>query len=72
MFSNMAQEGNFIDNSQIPFYIVLPAYITSELKTAFQIGFTFPTIFSNRYGHSFNPDVFRYDDAVTNVDCLTI
>ena len=39
MFANMADEGNFIDNSQIPFYIVLPAYITSELKTAFQIGF---------------------------------
>ena len=39
MFANMANEGNFIDNSQIPFYIVLPAYITSELKTAFQIGF---------------------------------
>ena len=39
MFANMANEGDFIDNSQIPFYIVLPAYITSELKTAFQIGF---------------------------------
>ena len=39
MFANMANEGSFIDNSQIPFYIVLPAYITSELKTAFQIGF---------------------------------
>tara|TARA_Y200000002_G_C22505179_1_gene588936 strand:- start:65 stop:808 length:744 start_codon:yes stop_codon:yes gene_type:complete len=39
MFANMADEGDFIDNSQIPFYIVLPAYITSELKTAFQIGF---------------------------------
>ena len=39
MFANMADEGDFIDNSQIPFYIMLPAYITSELKTAFQIGF---------------------------------
>ena len=39
MFANMADEGDFVDNSQIPFYIVLPAYITSELKTAFQIGF---------------------------------
>ena len=39
MFANMADEGDFIDNSQIPFYIVLPAYITSEPKTAFQIGF---------------------------------
>ena len=39
MFSQMANEGKFEDSSQVPFYIVLPAYITSELKTAFQIGF---------------------------------
>lgn len=39
MFSNLADKGEFVDNSQVPFYIVLPAYITSELKTAFQIGF---------------------------------
>ena len=39
MFSEMANKTNFLDNSQIPFYIVLPAYMTSELKTAFQIGF---------------------------------
>ncbi len=39
MFSQMANEGNFEDYTEIPFYIVLPAYITSELKTAFQIGF---------------------------------
>ena len=39
MFADMAEKGNFVDNSQIPFYIVLPAYMTSELKTAFQIGF---------------------------------
>ena len=39
MFAQMANEGKFEDSSQVPFYIVLPAYITSELKTAFQIGF---------------------------------
>ena len=39
MFSEMANKGEFLDNSQIPFYIALPAYMTSELKTAFQIGF---------------------------------
>ena len=39
MFSDMAKKGDFIDSSEIPFYIVLPAYMTSELKTAFQIGF---------------------------------
>ncbi len=39
MFAQMANEEKYIDGSQIPFYIILPAYITSELKTAFQIGF---------------------------------
>ena len=39
MFSSMADMGNFESNEDIPFYIVLPAYMTSELKTAFQIGF---------------------------------
>lgn len=39
MFSQMANEGKFQDSRDVPFYIVLPAYITSELKTAFQIGF---------------------------------
>ena len=43
MFAEMANEGKFENSSQIPFYIVLPAYITSELKTAFQIGFYFFT-----------------------------
>ena len=38
MFSNMAQEGNFIDSSQIPFTLYT-CICTSELKTAFQIGF---------------------------------
>ena len=39
MFSDMAKQGEFLDSSEIPFYIILPAYMTSELKTAFQIGF---------------------------------
>ena len=39
MFAQMANEEKYEDSTQVPFYIVLPAYITSELKTAFQIGF---------------------------------
>ena len=39
MFSAMAGEENFENPTDVPFYIVLPAYMTSELKTAFQIGF---------------------------------
>ena len=39
MFSSMANMTQFESTDDVPFYIVLPAYMTSELKTAFQIGF---------------------------------
>jgi flagellar biosynthetic protein FliP len=39
MFSEMAGQGDFEDNADVPMTIVLPAFITSELKSAFQIGF---------------------------------
>lgn len=39
MFTAMAGEEKFENVNDVPFYIVLPAYMTSELKTAFQIGF---------------------------------
>jgi len=39
MFASMANAGKFENSEDVPFYIVLPAYMTSELKTAFQIGF---------------------------------
>ena len=39
MFASMANVGKFENSEDVPFYIVLPAYMTSELKTAFQIGF---------------------------------
>ena len=39
MFAEIAGEKDFNDKEDIPFSIALPAFITSELKTAFQIGF---------------------------------
>ena len=39
MFSEIAGEEDFNTKEDIPFSIALPAFITSELKTAFQIGF---------------------------------
>lgn len=39
MFSDMAGQNTYADRADIPFSVVLPAFITSELKTAFQIGF---------------------------------
>ena len=39
LFADMAKAPKFTDPAQVPFTILLPAYVTSELKTAFQIGF---------------------------------
>ena len=39
MFSDMAGKGAYTSSSDVPFSVILPAFITSELKTAFQIGF---------------------------------
>jgi flagellar biosynthesis protein FliP len=39
LFSNIAKAPKFEKAADIPFSILLPAFVTSELKTAFQIGF---------------------------------
>ncbi|MEM8723983.1 MAG: flagellar type III secretion system pore protein FliP [Pseudomonadota bacterium] len=39
MFADLAGVGQFADPSDIPFSILLPSFVTSELETAFQIGF---------------------------------
>lgn len=39
LFMELANEENFETPQDIPFSILLPAFVTSELKTAFQIGF---------------------------------
>jgi flagellar biosynthetic protein FliP len=39
MFASMAKAPRFANPNDVPFTILLPAYVTSELKTAFQIGF---------------------------------
>jgi flagellar biosynthesis protein FliP len=39
MFSDMAKTGPYASTADIPYSVLLPAFITSELKTAFQIGF---------------------------------
>lgn len=39
MFSDMAGEGPYANPKSVPFSVLLPAFMTSELKTAFQIGF---------------------------------
>ena len=39
MFADMANAPKFASPRDVPFSILLPAFVTSELKTAFQIGF---------------------------------
>ena len=39
MFSDLAGGAKFAEPQDIPFSILLPAFVTSELETAFQIGF---------------------------------
>lgn len=39
LFMDLANEDGFDTAEDIPFSIMLPAFVTSELKTAFQIGF---------------------------------
>ena len=39
MFAEMAKAPKFASPNDVPFSILLPAFATSELKTAFQIGF---------------------------------
>ena len=39
LFARIAHQPPMQDASQVPLKILIPAYITSELKTAFQIGF---------------------------------
>jgi flagellar biosynthetic protein FliP len=39
LFADLANSPGFQSPEQVPFSILLPAFVTSELKTAFQIGF---------------------------------
>ena len=39
MFTDLIGDQGYEDHRDIPLTVILPAYITSELKTAFQIGF---------------------------------
>ncbi len=39
MFAGLAKSGPYASSKDIPYSVLLPAFITSELKTAFQIGF---------------------------------
>ena len=64
MFMKVAKQKKPITKNDIPLRVLIPAYAVSELKIAFQIGFsnlhTFPC---NRHGHFFRTNGYGYDDA---------
>ncbi len=39
MFAGIAKSGPYANQQDVPFSVLLPSFVTSELKTAFQIGF---------------------------------
>ncbi len=39
LFSDIAKTGPYKTTAEVPYSVLLPAFVTSELKTAFQIGF---------------------------------
>ncbi len=39
LFANLSGHGDFASRDQVPLTLLLPAFVISELKTAFQIGF---------------------------------
>jgi len=39
MFSEIAKKGPYTDPKDVPFSVLIPSFVTSELKTAFTIGF---------------------------------
>ncbi|MCP3851025.1 MAG: flagellar type III secretion system pore protein FliP [Gammaproteobacteria bacterium] len=39
MFSEIAKKGPYATPSEVPFTVLIPSFVTSELKTAFTIGF---------------------------------
>jgi len=39
LFTKLANEQPYADKSAVPFRVAMPAFVTSELKTAFQMGF---------------------------------
>lgn len=40
LYTRMAKEENFASKEAVPLRILVPAFVTSELKTGFQLGFT--------------------------------
>ena len=66
LFVRISGERNIASPEETPIHILIPAFITSELKTAFQIGFLIFIPFLIIDLGSQYPDSHGYDDAVAH------
>lgn len=67
LFARLANSGPLQGPEAVPMRILLPAYVTSELKTAFQIGFTiFYSVSDYRHGDRQRTDGARDDDGTAS------
>lgn len=56
----------------VPLTVLVPAFMISELKTAFEIGFLiYLPFFSHRYGCKLSFNGYGYDDAASYYDLFT-
>jgi len=62
MFASLAGVDSFDQNEEIPLHILLPSFVTSELKTAFQI---YPVLNHRPCGREC-ADVDGHDDVITD------
>jgi len=67
LFIRISGNAELESAENVPFSLLLPAFVTSELKTAFQIGFLiFLPFFDYRFGRCQCTDVNGHDDVVAN------
>ena len=69
LFARLANTGELQGPEAVPMRILLPAYVTSELKTAFQIGFTIFIPFLIIDGDRQRSDGARDDDGSARDHC---
>lgn len=72
LFARLANSGPLQGPEAVPMRILLPAYVTSELKTAFQIGFTILSLFDYRHGDRQRIDGVRDDDGAASDNRPTV
>ena len=71
MFTEMMGDKPYASAEDVPLGVLLPAFITSELKTAFKIGPAFPALPGDRHGHRLDFNVAWHDDAEPDAIALT-